>query len=378
MKTITLNFTLLLYLFCLGFTITVVSQTQKEASFKVSSGEILDVSIRQGNVNIATSSGTEVKVLAKNIEEDELKLLTMEQKSGKLEIKFKGEDSDEFELNLTIPSEINLDISTGGGNISVKGDLKGTVDASTGGGDISAGNIFGKTELSTAGGNISVGDVNGDAELSTAGGDMKAGTISGKAELSTAGGNITVGSINNSAELSTAGGNINVKDIGGNADLSTAGGNVTVGNVSGSAELSTAGGNIILESANGKVEASTAAGNINLKNIEGSIEASTAAGNIYAELHPEGNSTSELNSAVGNVTLKIPGNAKVTIIATLSINAWGSSDDALDHIKSDFAETEVNKRGDKRQIEVIYKLNGGGPIIGLNAAMGEIEIRKLN
>jgi len=178
--------------------------------------------------------------------------------------------------------------------------------------------------------------------------------------------------------LSTAGGNINVKDIGGNADLSTAGGNVTVGNVSGSAELSTAGGNIILESANGKVEASTAAGNINLKNIEGSIEASTAAGNIYAELHPEGNSTSELNSAAGNVTLKIPGNAKVTIIATLSINAWGSSDDALDHIKSDFAETEVNKRGDKRQIEVIYKLNGGGPIIGLNAAMGEIEIRKLN
>ena len=378
MKTVTLNFTFLLYLFCLGFTITGVSQTQKEASFKVSSGEMLDVSIRQGNMNITTSSGNEVKVLAKNIEEDELKLLTMEQKSGKLEIKFRGEDSDEFELDLTIPSEMNLDVSTGGGNISVKGDLKGTVDASTGGGEISAGNIFGKTELSTAGGNISVGDVNGDADLSTAGGDMKAGTINGKAELSTAGGNITVGSVNNSAELSTAGGNINVKDIGGNADLSTAGGNVTVGNVSGSAELSTAGGNIILESANGKVEASTAAGNINLKNIEGSIEASTAAGNIYAELHPEGNSTSELNSAVGNVTLKIPGNAKVTIIATLSINAWGNSDDALDHIKSDFAETEVNKRGDKRQIEVIYKLNGGGPIIELNAAMGEIEIRKLN
>ncbi len=127
---------------------------------------------------------------------------------------------------------------------------------------------------------------------------------------------------------------------------------------------------LFLKVPNGKVEASTAAGNINLKNIEGSIEASTAAGNIYAELHPEGNSQSELNSAVGNVTLKIPGNAKVTIIATLSINAWGSSDDALEHIKSDFAETEVNKRGDKRQIEVIYKLNGGGPIIRIKRCNG--------
>ena len=103
-----------------------------------------------------------------------------------------------------------------------------------------------------------------------------------------------------------------------------------------------------------------------------------AAGNIYAELYAESNMQSELSSAVGNVTLKILGSAKVTIIATLSINAWGNSDDALEHIKSDFAETEVNKRGDKRQIEVIYKLNGGGPIIRLNAAMGEIEIRKLN
>jgi DUF4097 and DUF4098 domain-containing protein YvlB len=377
MKTLTINFTFIVFLICLGFTITGVSQTQKEASFKVSSGEILDISIRQGNMNITTGSGNEVKVLAKNIEEDELKLLTMEQKSGKLEIKFRGEDSDEFELDLTIPSELNLDVSTGGGNISVKGDLKGTVNASTGGGNISAGNIFGKTELSTAGGNISVGDVNGEADLSTAGGDMRAGTINGNAELSTAGGNITVISVNKLAELSTAGGNITIDKVGGKIDASTAGGNVTVGEVYGSADLSTAGGNINLESAGGEVEASTAAGNINLKNIKGSVDASTAAGNIYAELYAESNMQSELSSAIGNVTLKIPGNAKVTIIATLSINAWGNSDDALEHIKSDFSQTTVNIRGDKRQVEVVYKLNGGGPTIELNAAMGEIEIRKL-
>lgn len=87
---------------------------------------------------------------------------------------------------------------------------------------------------------------------------------------------------------------------------------------------------------------------------------------------------SELSSAIGNITLKVPGSAKVTIIARLSVGSWGDSDVDLDHIKSDFAATEVNKRGDKRQVEVIYQLNGGGLTIELNAAMGEIEIRKMD
>ncbi len=377
MKSHTFTYATLLILLCFGFTLTSLSQTKKEAKFKVSSGDLLDVSIRQGNINLTTGSGNEVTVVAKNLLESERSLLTMEQKSGKIEVKFKGEDSDNFELELTIPASMNLVLSTGGGNMSVKGDLKGTVDASTGGGNITAGNIFGKTDFSTAGGNISVGDISGDADMASAGGDMKAGSINGNAEISTAGGNISVTSVNKLAELSTAGGNITIDKVGGKIDASTAGGNVTVGEVYGSAEISTAGGNINLESAGGEVEASTAAGNISLKNIKGAVDASTAAGNIYAELYAESNMQSELSSSIGNVTLKIPGSAKVTIIATLSIGAWGGSDDALEHIKSDFAQTTVDIRGDKRQVEVIYKLNGGGPTIELNAAMGEIEIRKL-
>jgi hypothetical protein len=377
MKTFAFKYALLLALLCVGFTLTGFSQSKKEANFTVSSGDLLDVSLRQGDINITTGSGNEVKVLAKNIDDDELNLLTMEQKSGKVEIKFKGEDSDNFELELTIPTGINLDLATGGGNIFVKGDLKGTFEASTGGGNINAGNIFGKTDLSTAGGNVSVGDINDDADLSTAGGDIKAGSINGKAEIATAGGGITVGSVNNSAEISTAGGNISVNDIGGNAEVSTAGGNIKVGNVSGSVEASTAGGNISVESANGKIESSTAAGNVNLKNIKGSVDANTAAGNIYAELYAEGNVKSELNTAVGNITLKVPENTKATITATFAVLVWSGDEGDLDNIKSDFTPTEIKRNKEKKQIEVIYKLNGGGPAIELNVAMGEIEIRKL-
>jgi len=377
MKKIYLSRITLILLLFLSFTFTGLTQTNKEAKFTVSSGDLLDVSLKQGDINIVTGSGNEVKVFAKNIDEDEVNLLTMEQKSGKVEIKFKGEDSDNFKLECTIPESMNLDLSTGGGNISIKGDLKGTLEASTGGGNISTGNINGNTKVSTGGGNVSVGDINGEANLSSAGGEMKAGLITGKTKISTAGGSISVGSVSNSAEISTAGGNIQVGDIGGKVEVSTAGGNIKVGKVTGSVEISTAGGNIKLESATGEVEASTAAGNVNLENIKGSVEANTAAGNIYAELYPESNKKSEFNTAVGNITLKIPENSKATIKASISVLVWSGDESDMDNIKSDFTPTNIKRNKEKKQIEITYDLNGGGPTIELNVAMGQIEIRKL-
>jgi hypothetical protein len=377
MKKHLIKYFLLIVFIITGLSASSLSQQQKEAKFTVSGGDLLDVSLKQGNIGITTGSGNEVVAVGKNLLGDERDLLTMEQKAGKIEIKFKGEDSDHFELELKIPSAMNLKLSTGGGNIKVIGDLNGTVNASTGGGNITAGNINGKTDFSTAGGNISVGNINSNANLTSAGGDMNAGEINGNADISTAGGNISIGSINKTAEISTAGGNIQVGNVGGKAEISTAGGNIKVGNVSGSADISTGGGNINLESAKGKVDVNTGAGNLNLKNITGSIDANTGAGNIYTELKPEGDVRSELNTGVGNIILKVPENAKVTIVASVSMFMWSGDDSDLDNIKSDFTPTTIDKRGDKKQIEVVYQLNGGGPTIELNAAMGEIEIRKL-
>jgi hypothetical protein len=114
-----------------------------------------------------------------------------------------------------------------------------------------------------------------------------------------------------------------------------------------------------------------------LKNIKGSVEANTAAGNIYAELYPEGNVKSELNTAVGNITLKVPENTKATIVATFAVIVWSGDDSDLDNINSDFTPKEIKRSKEKKQIEVVYELNGGGSTIELNVAMGQIEIRKL-
>ena len=375
--------------------ISITAAQDQNKSFTVNKGDLLDVSTRMGNITIDTWDKSEINVIVKNVISSEIELLTMVQTGNKVEVKFKGEDSDRIEFNISIPSKLNLDLSTGGGNISLKNDLDGKIDASTAGGNISMKNIIGEADISTAGGNIKVGDINSmadistaggnikvgdinnDADISTAGGDIKIGNINGTADVSTAGGNIKIGYIIGGADISSAGGNISVDNIGGNADISTGGGNVKVGNVSGSAELNTGGGNIKLEAATGKVEVNTGAGNISLNDIKGSIEANTGAGNIKAKLVPDGKSVSELNSGVGNITLYVPESAKVTIVATVNVPVWDDDESELQNIKSEFTPTNVNRYRNKKQIEATFKLNGGGSKIELNVAMGEIEIKKL-
>lgn len=352
------------------------AQVKREASFKVGKGDILEASLSQGQIEVYTNSGNEVKVLAKNILNDEVNLFTMEQHSGKIEIKFDGDDSDEFELNLVIPSDLNLDLSTGGGNVEVVGDVKGKVDVSTGGGNITLQKIDGTADLSTGGGVINAGDINGNADLSTGGGEIKVGVINGRADLSTGGGNIYVKSITNSADVSTAGGNIVVKNVGGRADISTGGGNVSVENVSGSADVSTGGGNINLENANGNVDVSSGAGNLVLKNVKGSIDASTGSGTITADLQPDGKSQSDLSTGMGAIVLYVPENAKATIVATTTVMMWEGNDNNLNDIKSDFKPTKIDQNKEDKRIEVTYVLNGGGSKIELSTGMGRIEIRK--
>jgi hypothetical protein len=353
------------------------AQKDVKKSFTVNSNDKLSLSTRAGNIVVDTWAKNEVNVIAKNILESEMDLLSMKKSGNSVKVIFKGDNSDEVEFEVMIPSELNLDLSTGGGNIDLKSDLKGKIDASTAGGNISTGNIDGTADISTAGGNIQTGDINNNADISTAGGDITIGTINGSADIGTAGGNITVGSVNNSADIATAGGNISIGNIDGNADVSTAGGNISVDIVSGNADISTAGGNIKLGSATGIVETNTGAGNIKLKNIKGSIEANTGAGDIYAELIPEGNNNSEFNSGVGDITLKVPESANITIVATIHVLMWSGDESDLDNINSDFTPTKIERSKESKNIEVTYELNGGGNVIELNVAIGSININKL-
>jgi hypothetical protein len=362
-------------LFLLTGFLSLSNASDKDKTFNVSKGDKLDVSISNGDIKLNTWDKTQAYIKAYNIDVDDLQKLKIEQQGNKVVVEFKGQNSDDFYLEISIPEQFNLDLGTGGGNINLNGNLTGSVNTSTGGGNISTNSIYGPADISTGGGNIKLMDLGEKLSVSTGGGDVSIGTINGTGKVSTGGGNVSIKDVKNKVEVSTGGGNVSVGSVGGNGEISTGGGNISVGKVSGSAELSTAGGNITLDGATGKVEANTAGGSIKLSSITGSIEANTAGGSITAELFPANtNDKSELNTAGGDIKLVIPSNAKVNIEATVYVGSHASDPDVEKKIKSDFEPTTVDVNS--KNLIKKFVLNGGGSSIELNTANGKIQINK--
>lgn len=360
-------------IFLLLVTSNLILAEDVERIFKVNKNNTLEILVNFGNVNVFTWDKDELKVLAKNVNGEELNKLTIEQKGSVVTAQFKGEDSKKFSLDVWIPSHFNLNAATGGGNVKINDMLNGKVSVSSAGGNISTSKINGMVELSTSGGNITCDDIDGNLEVSSGGGDIKLSTVTGVADVSTAGGNITVGKVQKSADISTAGGNITVIDIGGNADISTAGGNINVGYVYGTADISTGGGNITVSGSKGMIDVSTGGGNITLKNIGGGVEAATGAGRISAELSTNFNQNSSISTAAGDIILTVPESIKATVLATVK-SAF--MDKLSDYIKSDFTGLENVLEGGKKGGTAKLLLNGGGPTIKVETHLGKIEIKK--
>jgi DUF4097 and DUF4098 domain-containing protein YvlB len=337
-------------------------ESKQSKSFSVSKGGELEVSVSGGDIRLTTWDKDEVYVVVEGIDEEDLDDLKMTQSGNTVRVDYRPRwngSSDAF-FKINIPSQFDADVRTSGGNIELRGTMKGKLTGSTSGGDIRTANIDGTTYLKTSGGDIWIGTVSAEAEVKTSGGDIK------------------VEKVGKSLKASTAGGDVEVGDVGGDAVLSTAGGEVKVGKVSGSASLKTAGGDIELKSASGTVDAKTAGGNVRLENITGSIEAKTAGGDVSAELIPSGKGRSELRSSGGNVLLFLPSDAKATIDATIRIRGQWRRRSQEYEIRSDFPEESKTVDKEEEEIHAVYKLNGGGDMIRLETANGNIEIRKMS
>jgi len=330
-------------------------------SFTVTKGGQLEVNVSGGDIQLKTWDKDEVNVVVDGIDEEDMDYVKITQSGNTVRVEYRPRwnSSGDVLFKISLPAQFDADVRTSGGNIEVRGTMKGKLTGSTSGGDIRTVDIEGTMDMKTSGGNIELGTVSGEAEVKTSGGDIK------------------VDRVGKSLIASTSGGDVEVGDVGGDATLSSSGGEVKVGKVSGSARLKTAGGDIDLRSASGTVEAKTAGGNIRLENISGSIVAKTAGGDVEAELIPSGKGPSELRSSGGNVILSIPSNAKVTIDATIELRyEWGRHRDDYD-IHSDFKEESKTGDKDEQEIHAVYKLNGGGDRITLETTNGNIEIKKL-
>ena len=366
-----------------------------DEEFDVASGGTLILNSDAGAIDVDTWDSNRVRVRIRNAGDFEV---TMEQQVNDVIVIAEAErrggifgfgGRSNISFNVTVPSDYNVDLDTGGGAISVA-PINGDVRADTSGGRIEIGRVVGDVIADTSGGRIEIDDVDGDVSADTSGGSITIGNVTGDANADTSGGRIEIGDVGGSIYADNSGGNITVGRSGGSVELDTSGGTIRAdwaegelvadtsgGNIylAGSetrVEADTSGGNIEVERSGGEVIADTSGGSITIRQAVGPIRADTAGGRIDAELASYSgsrNAAVELETAGGDVTIRIPSNHRASIVADLEVSRRGRGDY---RIYTDFPLT-INEDDDGNIIGR-GDINGGGDRIYLETTNSDIHI----
>jgi len=234
-------------------------QLIKEKTFSILPGKNLFVDISSGDVTVTYWDKEEVyvKILG---DEDAMEKMDFTLEGNDEEVKVTGKKKSSIsswfsninvEVEIKVPSQFNLNVSTAGGDIKCGG-ITGKAELNTSGGDVWADKFSGSLNASTSGGNIFLFCRDADIAAETSGGDVKLEYegVSKGIDLSTSGGDIEIKLPKEfiaSLELSTSGGDVscslnmtNIKkssgtrligDINGGGEklsANTSGGDITV------------------------------------------------------------------------------------------------------------------------------------------------------
>jgi len=273
-------------------------------------------------------------------------------------------------LELNIPKNVSLDVSTGGGNIDA-GVIGGRATLATAGGNITAGDIGGPARLETGGGNIVVRSAAGDLTADTGGGHITVGSVAGNATLHTSGGHIRVTSVLGTAHFYTGGGNITVEHSGAELTSETGGGEIEVGEAAGLVRAKTGGGGIRVVRVVGPTNLETSGGSIYLTQVDSPVKASTSAGGITAWfVSPAKSGTCDLQSNAGDIVVHMPRDLAVTIDAEVQLG--GEHRVIVDPAFPLKVSYDDSARG-AHTVRAEGSLNGGGELLRLRAMAGNIQ-----
>ena len=275
-------------------------------------------------------------------------------------------------LELNVPKNVNLDVSTGGGNIDASAIL-GHVTLSTAGGNITAGTIGGPARLETGGGNIVATSVGGELYATTGGGHIVVGSVGSNATLRTSGGHIRVASIRGTAHLDTGGGNITLGHSGAELTASTDGGEIQVGEAAGLVRAKTGGGGIRVVRMVGPTDLETGGGSIYLTQVDSPVKASTSAGGITAWFVAPSKSSGkcELQSNAGDIVVHLPRELPITVDAQVDD---GDSNFVIVDPAFPLKVTHGDpSTGAHAVVHAYGALNGGGELLRLRTVAGNIR-----
>jgi len=382
-----------------------------EKSFKVGSSGSLRLEEVRGDIEIKSWAKKEIFVReVKKMDvfsKDEAKNILKKSESSYRQLGNDVEIGGEYyhrdwiqsDFTISLPKGYSVDVHTRGGDVSVENidgpailktsggeivlvNIGGDIEAKTSGGDIEMKNCSGRAEVKTSGGNLDLADIKGRVTAKTSGGDIRLKRADNDVRVKTSGGSIGIADVKGEVYAKTSGGDIDLENANGDVEVETSGGDINFGNVGGSFMASTSGGDIRGTDIEGLTRVSTSGGSIRLNDVRGAVEARTAGGDIEVEVTLKDFSkphSADLRTAGGEITIYLPEKVPATIRAEIELaDRWEDY-----NIYSDFPLTSQQELGPDRRrkrrsrfIVAEGEINGGGDLIELRTADGDIHIRK--
>ena len=251
-----------------------------------------------------------------------------------------------FDRNLTFNGKLELSVSTGSGNITLKRGtanqihIHGIVKASEGADPAQVQQIVSNPPIAQEGNSIRIGERKENLHNISISYEIEAPADT---ELNAA----------------TGSGNITDTGVGHDANLMSGSGNIMATGLEGDFKTQTGSGNIAIEgSGHGDGKAQTGSGNIDLKGLNGALFAQTGSGEIKAAGTP--NSPWKLQTGSGSVELTT-GNAPMNLDASTGSGHIASNQSSAMEISADHHHLQL-------------KLNGGGPEVKVETGSGDIHV----
>jgi DUF4097 and DUF4098 domain-containing protein YvlB len=296
-----------------------------------------------------------------------------------------------FDRTLNVAGTVDVDVTTGSGNITVRRGEPGTVRIH---GEIRAHANWGLDEdeaerkvkalesnppIEQTGNIIRVGHIQ-DPDLSrnisinyelvvpaetqlkskTGSGNQAIQGIRGPARVSSGSGSLKISDIGDEVRAETGSGDIQVDAVHGSAYLRTGSGSIRGEGMGGAIAAETGSGNLQLsQSAPGPVKVETGSGTAQLTGIRGSLRAQTGSGDITAEGEPTGDWI--LHTGSGDLTVRIPSNAGFDLEAHA-----GSGRITTTH--------PITMEGNLNRHELRGKVGGGGFHLEMDTGSGNVRI----
>jgi hypothetical protein len=215
------------FIFC-----SLVLAAQKTVNKNYSNVKRIQITTSSGDITFKKSRDAQVKLnLEFTYDEDEY-TPQFEQEGDKLVLteKFsRGNHSGSSTWKLEIPENVNVNINTGSGNISLD-HLTADVKSNTGSGDIELTSLKGSFNSNTGSGNINANGIDGEIKLNTGSGDISLEEGSGNFSLNVGSGNISLNRLNGDFSVNAGSGDLRAKALSltGDSKFNTGSGDAEV------------------------------------------------------------------------------------------------------------------------------------------------------